>query len=235
MSDSGIYQIRNIVDGKAYIGSAVSIRRRFSQHKCALKNGGKTNARLLNAWRKYGHNAFAFEVLLYCSINDLIFYEQLCIDGLRPQYNIRKDASSNLGIKLSPETCRRISEVQKGVPKGPQTKEHRQANSLARIGKKLSESHRKSLSQAKKGRALSEDHRRNIGLARTGKAIPTHTREKLRIACRRNRAKLSDNDVRQIRVLIESGQPQRGLASAYGVDQAVISNIKNGKSYGWVS
>lgn len=231
---SGIYQIRNLSDGKRYIGSAVSIARRFRQHRCALRKGTRTNARLLNAWNKYGEKSFVFEVLVRCSAEDLVFYEQICIDELSPEYNIRRDAASNLGIKLSPETRRRISEVQRGIPKGPQSEAHRKANSLARIGMKLSDSHKRRISEAKKGRPNSEAHNRNIGLAQVGRVVSQETREKLRISCRRNRAKLSDSDVRDVRRRIRSGEKQRDIASRYGVDQAVVSHIKTGHAYGWV-
>lgn len=45
------------------------------------------------------------------------------------------------------------------------------------------------------------------------------------------RAKLTDDDVRQIRLRIQAGATQLGIAAAFGVDPKVIRNIKSGKSW----
>ena len=48
-------------------------------------------------------------------------------------------------------------------------------------------------------------------------------------------AKLSDDKVREIRVLLsEGGKTQRQIANLYKVDPAVISKIKSGERWGHV-
>lgn len=49
MKVAGIYQIRNIVNGKVYIGSAVNIERRWGMHKNRLKAGQHRNIHLQRA------------------------------------------------------------------------------------------------------------------------------------------------------------------------------------------
>jgi len=99
----GVYVIRNTVSGSCYVGSAVNIKRRWATHKAALNNGGKAPPKLLNAWRKYGPSAFTFTVHEHCEVDKLLEREQFWIDTLRPKYNTRLVAESNLGIKWSPE------------------------------------------------------------------------------------------------------------------------------------
>lgn len=208
--DTGIYEIRNVIDGKRYIGSAVSLRLRWRQHKCALEKGTrKANRRLLNAWRKYGGQNFQFRHLVYCAAEHLIFYEQAVIDSLAPEYNIRKDAASNLGIRMTEETRRRISEAQKGVRKGPQSEEHRKANSIARRRKRLSESHRRRLSDVQKGKVIS-------------------------LRTRKNMSKLSDEAVAEIRRRLADGHVQAHIARDFGVSDGTIHKIKRGITYPWV-
>lgn len=59
----GIYQIRNTVNGRVYIGSSVNIAQRVWGHQRALLLGRHTNPHLQADWRAYGAEDFAFEVV----------------------------------------------------------------------------------------------------------------------------------------------------------------------------
>jgi group I intron endonuclease len=63
MKTAGIYQITCLANGKKYIGSSLSIERRFTNHKTHLKYNKHTNSHLQNAWNKYGKVSFVFEIL----------------------------------------------------------------------------------------------------------------------------------------------------------------------------
>lgn len=78
---SGIYKITHVSSEKMYIGSAVSIRRRITTHKHSLKKGSHHSQKLQRAWNKYGEDAFEFKTVLVCSRENLLMYEQTCIDG----------------------------------------------------------------------------------------------------------------------------------------------------------
>lgn len=58
-----VYEIRNIVNGKRYVGSAVDSRVRFQRHRRDLRKGKHINNHLQSAWDKYGEDAFKFVVL----------------------------------------------------------------------------------------------------------------------------------------------------------------------------
>lgn len=208
--DTGIYQITNLANGKRYIGSAMTLSQRWRQHKCALSKGDRrANRRLLNAWNKDGPDNFEFKPILYCSAENLVMYEQAAIDSLKPEYNIRKDAASNLGIKLSAETRRRISEVQKGVPKGAPSEEHRRNISRALTGKRLSAATRRKISEVQRGKVVGLDARRNM-------------------------SRFTDEQVAEIKKRIAAGEVQSHIARDMGVCDATVSNIKSGKRYQWV-
>ena len=59
----GIYAIRHIASGRAYVGSSRNIYLRWLEHKSDLEQNGHRCPYLQNAWNKYGSDAFAWEVL----------------------------------------------------------------------------------------------------------------------------------------------------------------------------
>ena len=58
---SGIYQIKNNINGGVYFGRSVDVADRMTHHRNELRRGVHRNKRLQNAWNKYGENAFKFE------------------------------------------------------------------------------------------------------------------------------------------------------------------------------
>jgi len=60
---SGIYQIKNLVNQKVYIGSSKEFKRRYTQHLNTLKKGTHHNKHLQASFNKHGSDNFTFEVL----------------------------------------------------------------------------------------------------------------------------------------------------------------------------
>lgn len=123
-SESGIYRILNTVNGKVYVGSAVRLAKRWNDHRCDLNKGCHVNSKLQRAWSKYGSGAFRFETLeLVADVTLLIAAEQKWIDSLNAKcagYNIAPTAGSQLGLKHSEETRRRLSEAHTGRKRAPE-------------------------------------------------------------------------------------------------------------------
>ena len=69
----GIYLIRNLINGKVYIGKSINIYKRIIAHICSLTAKGKKeeNPHFIAAWHKYGKNAFEYVVLEECLFNEL--------------------------------------------------------------------------------------------------------------------------------------------------------------------
>jgi group I intron endonuclease len=59
----GLYAIVHKHTNRAYVGSAVNLKRRFKEHRTALKQGVHHSAYLQNAWNKYGVAQFEFKLL----------------------------------------------------------------------------------------------------------------------------------------------------------------------------
>lgn len=180
---SGIYKITNLDTGKCYVGSAVKIKSRWSEHRNDLKRGTHHSAKLQNAWNKYGADRFDFSILEYVADrNDLVCREQHWMDSLdcvASGYNVLPVAGSALGRVVSEETCRKISEANTG---NVWTDERKAAASAARKGRPVSQSAAKKISEAlrgKKRKPLTELHRARIGAKSKGRSPSAETRMKL--------------------------------------------------------
>lgn len=115
---SGIYAITCLANGKCYVGSAIKLRQRFDQHISQLRDGTHHGVRMQRAWKKYGADAFLYEVLEYVADPAvLIEREQLHIDLLGAYgpwgYNSTPRAGSMAGFSHSAETRARMSTVHK--------------------------------------------------------------------------------------------------------------------------
>jgi len=142
MNQSGVYQITNTANGKRYIGSAVNLSKRKYSHFSMLENGIHPNSHFQSAYNKYGVGAFVFEKLQEVPSNWLIVVEQLFLDWLQPEYNTRKVAHSNLGVK--------------------HTKESRHNMGMSKIGRRLSEETKNKISKAHIGKKHSIETRRKM-------------------------------------------------------------------------
>lgn len=135
---TGVYSIRNVKNGKRYIGSAASqrdgIRGRWTRHIRELNNKQHHSSKLQNAWNKYGADVFVFEVLLYCDQQDCLTFEQMAIDCYKPEYNICFVAGNCLGVTRSQQTKRLLSNLHSGKNNPMHGKTHNQAIK-ERIGK----------------------------------------------------------------------------------------------------
>lgn len=62
---SGVYQVRNKVNGKIFIGSCIDINSMFNRFRFQLEAGGGIDRipGLLSDWKQYGEENFSFEIL----------------------------------------------------------------------------------------------------------------------------------------------------------------------------
>lgn len=114
---SGIYRWNNLITGKSYIGSSISLSGRFNTYyslSYLKKRVEKGSSIIYNSLLKYGYSNFSLDILEYCEPSLLISKEQYYIDLLKPEYNILKKAGSRLGTKQSFETKQVISSAIKG-------------------------------------------------------------------------------------------------------------------------
>lgn len=79
---SGVYLIKNNLNGKCYVGSSSNIERRWSMHKCPSSWKSSTND-LYKDFQQYGLENFSFEILEECANTDLFERERYYIETLK--------------------------------------------------------------------------------------------------------------------------------------------------------
>ena len=84
--NSGIYQIKNKVNGKVYIGQAIDVYERRSKHLSALRNNHHFNPHLQRAWDKYGPKAFEWSFVEACPIDQLQEREKYWVEKTNAFY-----------------------------------------------------------------------------------------------------------------------------------------------------
>ncbi|MGB8657997.1 MAG: GIY-YIG nuclease family protein [Candidatus Zixiibacteriota bacterium] len=99
----GIYQIKNMKNGKIYIGSAKDLRGKINSNKFQLKNGLHLNKEMQKDFSEIGEEGFSFEVLDYLKpkedsnydyTEELKVLEDMWLEKLQPYnekgYNTKK-------------------------------------------------------------------------------------------------------------------------------------------------
>lgn len=65
-----LYVITNTVTGRRYIGSCVKVKRRFGEHRSALKHNKHHCTYLQNSYNKHGKENFTFSIIRALETND---------------------------------------------------------------------------------------------------------------------------------------------------------------------
>jgi group I intron endonuclease len=93
------------------------------------KSGIETNHVITDAFKKYGINNFEFSIIEECLLENLIEREQYFLDTLQPfadtysGYNLRKTATSNIGLKHTAETKAKMTISHTGSRRSEEVKE----------------------------------------------------------------------------------------------------------------
>ena len=169
-----VYQIRNLVNGKRYVGSTTQPRNRFYLHRSQLGRGKHHAKHLQRAWDKYGGASFAFEIIetfLDVDLDTLLSAEQAWMNQHRVTnkdfgYNNVPIAGSNAG-------CVHSAEV-------------RERNRARMLGRKFTPEHKAAIGDASRGRthsAASREKIREASLKRPKQVrgpMPDERKEKIR-------------------------------------------------------
>jgi group I intron endonuclease len=177
----GVYIIKNTLNGRVYVGSAVQPSRRWREHQSGLHRRTHRNEKLQHAWNKYGAASFVFVVIENVeSPTDLLEREQHWIDALsaasRDNYNILPIAGNRLGAKASPETIEKLRLSHIGQIRSREASARAAASNR---GKKRTPEQRERIAASRRGKPFTDEHRRRIGEAGLGREVSVETRQKI--------------------------------------------------------
>lgn len=173
-----IYKVTCLETNKIYIGkTAQGLQKRKWHHLWDSRHG--SNLPFHRAIKKYGENAFVWEVLDEVMFSDLLLdlekfyikkYNTLVPNG----YNLMFGGDNNVGYKHSAETRAKISAANKLIGNN-------------KLGTHLSDETKKKISESHKGaknynfgKHLSGDHRKKIGLSNIGRRHSEEAKQKMR-------------------------------------------------------
>lgn len=221
-SVSGIYEIINLRNQKRYIGQTKNLYRRQCNHIGKLRRKIHPNKHLQNAWNKYGKDAFEFQVLEYCSVDDLNERELYWINHYKSNtdgYNIRLDPNSNRGLQWSEK--QRESMMAAINKEGSYFKNHTVPRETmekaweASRNKVWTKEERERHSKRLTGTKVKD--KTNMYAAQTGEKNPN--------------AKLSENEAKQVIYLLWNRFAPSLLAEIYHVRIETVSAIKHLRSW----
>lgn len=177
----GVYAIRNTINNKVYVGSAVDFHIRWSAHVNELNGKRHHNSKLSMAWQKYSETCFVFEILEpVTDASLLINCEQKWLDKLqsyRLGYNMCPTAGNCLGRRFSDATRKKMAESAKRRP--PMSAETRAR--LSAISRNASLASRAAGTAKRTGSKRNAQTRQKMSMAQTGKRHSAETKAKLAV------------------------------------------------------
>jgi group I intron endonuclease len=212
MHTCGIYEIRNTVNGKRYIGSSTDAPDRLRHHLACLRRGGHHSTKLQRAFQKYGEAAFQFSLLLVCTKRDLVFYENRALAFFRcaTKNGYNMNARADRPAPLTPAGRARLSEAARGNRyrrgrKQPPDAIAKRAAAIAAWGPERRVEWITKLSVAHLGKRASAETRAKQAAANCGREFSTQSRAKIAAALRgkpksvEHRGKLADANRGKVR------------------------------------
>lgn len=200
-----IYIIRNIVNGKFYIGSTKNFNQRTHRHKNDLRNNRHHSIYLQRSWNKHGEESFEFNIIMRKLTKDEAKkYEEYFINKYYENtYNVSKNFSGGDIITYHPnlESIKKKHSENGRKWWDSKTEEEKEefANKFkgknnAMYGKTHSEEARAKISNARKGKKMSEEQRLTCSKAQRKRYLDPEEKRKV---SERNRIRYSDPKERE--------------------------------------
>lgn len=90
---SGVFQIKNLANGKVLLGSSLNLEGPLHKHRFMLRVNSHPNKELLKDWNELGSDQFTFEILETVQLSDhpnfnlkdeLTLLEEIWLEKLQP-------------------------------------------------------------------------------------------------------------------------------------------------------
>jgi hypothetical protein len=90
---TGVYQIKNVANGKVLLGSSLNLEGLLNRNRFTLRNNSHPNKELQKDWNELGPDQFVFEILEVVPVQDdpnfnlkdeLTLLEQVWLEKLQP-------------------------------------------------------------------------------------------------------------------------------------------------------
>jgi len=227
----GIYIIYETETGKFYVGSSKNTLARIRNHFSNLRHNKHANKHLQNAFNKYSEKRFSYTVVEKCCVENLIELEQKWIDLLSAVdygYNIKPMADSSRiseetkekmrGRYVSEETRKKISESTKDRLSNPEN------NPM--YGKHHTEETVLKIKKSKSANDVSGENNPFYGKKHT-----QETKDKISIANKGKKKKISTENVIEIKKMICNGMSNEEIAKKFNISKYYVRKIRYREVY----
>ena len=211
-----VYKLTNKVNGKIYIGKTNNLKRRWIEHLSESKRERK-NQSLYNAINKYGFDNFSISVLgEYLTESEAFDAEVLFIKELKSTergvgYNCTLGGD---GVRGVTDECRRKISAQASLRLGPK-------NSF--FGHSHTEATKAKLSKA-----------RSLYVGERHPMWGRHQSLSAKKSISMKKARLTEDQVRDLRLRHGLGDDLCALASTFGLSRRSAWDVVKGFTYRWV-
>ena len=102
---SGVYQVKNLSNGKVLLGSSLNLEGLLNRNRFTLRNNSHLNKELQKDWNELGPDQFQFEILEIVQVKDdpnfnlndeLTLLEQIWLEKLQPFGERGYNTNSNI-------------------------------------------------------------------------------------------------------------------------------------------
>jgi len=234
---AGVYKIKNQINNKCYIGSAIDVQIRWTIHKSQLVNQCHHSIHLQRAWNKYGVDTFIFEILEECDPKQCLVREQYYLNTLlfashddkrfyELGYNICRQADNVMGGRKHSQISKmKMSKAHKGKKLSEQTKQKmkrrfQNSEDHPMYGKTHTDEAKQKISEAGRGRITSIKCRKALSNANRGEGS--------------FHSKLTERSVKEIKKMIADGKGTSMIARKYKISPSSICDIKAGRTWTYI-
>jgi group I intron endonuclease len=226
MKVMGVYKITCLENGKIYIGSTVNFDKRRKEHWRLLKGNYHTNKYLQRAWNKYGAKQFKIELIE--ELND----QELLLSREQYWINITNCATGKIGFNLTPTAggtygYKYTAEQKANCGKWIRNEELRDKLRTCHLGLRASASTKKKMSIQRSGNKNAMYGKQHTEESRL-KMSETRIRKGVGRGINHNKAKLTDDNIREIRKLFKEGLTATEIAKKYNVSKSTTARINKG-------
>ncbi len=231
-----LYYIENIITEKLYVGKSKNPQHRWTVHKCTAKGGKnlypKSFSYIHASMKKYGIKNFIFNIFqafdseIECYLAEKQWLEYFKFNNIEI-YNIAPGGlGAGSGINHPGFGKPRTQEVKDKLSKAHKGKNLGSDN--PNFGNKMCIESRKKISEARKNSIRSEETKK-----KTSNTLLSKTPEERNIlkGNLHPKAKLSEKDVIQIKLLLKEGKSFAQIAVLFNVSKSTISEIKQERNW----
>lgn len=193
---SGIYLIKNLSNGKGYVGSTINLAERKHQHFGCLRKNQHHSPHLQYSFNKYGKENFKYYIIAYCAPEELLAKEDFYINYFKTMdrkygYNINTAERHTISEETKAKISKSVSIARTGKKHSKETKEKiSKTVSVILTGKKHSMETKAKISKSLQGiknPAFGKHHSletkqkisKAVSIAMTGRKCSAETRQKI--------------------------------------------------------